>query len=128
MSCAGALPAPPGILWEPQCCETARAIPSSGKTKAKTDRVLSLSFALACSYPNGSPADKQGIQSLTAGLLKSDSILALLGCFLQSQPLRKKEERKEHGQVYSPLCSILQLCVMTFTNAGHIFLSRRSME
>lgn len=101
---------------------------SSGKTRAKMDIVLSLSFELACSHLSGSRADKQGVQSLTPGLLRSDSIMALLGCF-SAKPTTKKKERKE-GTWTSLLSSvsILQVCIMTFTNAAHVFLSQRSLE
>lgn len=53
------------------------------------DIVLSLPFELACSYLSGRTVDKQGIQSLTPGLLRSDSVMALLGYF-SAKPTTKK--------------------------------------
>jgi len=58
------------------------------------DIVLSPSFEFECSYLSERRADKQRIQSLTPGLLRSDSVTALLGHFF-AKPTTKKKGRKE---------------------------------
>lgn len=101
------LPCGVRVGWvPPQCCPAYVQLtelwecpghPLPREDECKTDKILSLSFELACSYLCGRILSQQRLPSLTPGLLGSDSITTLLHSFSA-----KEKGRKEGTQASFP--------------------------